>query len=125
MLPQTEAVTVSAMPSKTWRLDFKNGRISGMITDPLEAAKQSAICSILTRRFEHVIFSDAYGSELHKLIGSDKALVRAEGERYIREAVCVDQRITGVENVVFDDANGNISFSLVTDAGEVETRSSI
>lgn len=119
MIPQNEILDFNyeEPPSKTWFLDHKNKRIIAHI-DGLNAVVQSAYCAIQTPRYEHLIFSWQYGSELHTLIGKDEAYVFSEAKRMIKEALSVDTRITDVRNFNFED--GVISFVIDTIFGSEE-----
>lgn len=119
MIPQNEILDFNyeEPPSKTWFLDHKNKRIIAHI-DGLNAVVQSAYCAIQTPRYEHLIFSWQYGSELHTLIGKDEAYVFSEAKRMIKETLSVDTRITDVRDFNFED--GVISFVIDTIFGSEE-----
>lgn len=126
MIPEVEATDVDVVeqPSKTWRLDLANNRISGFI-DGLDAAVQSAFMALKTERYEHLIFSWQYGSELNTLVGKDSDYVASEAKRMIADTLSTDTRITDVRG--FSVENGVISFTIDTIYGskaaqtEVET----
>ena len=100
-----------AQPSKTFAVDFKNGRIK-KTTDELDAVVQAAIIAIQTERNNYAIFSSDYGSELKILIGKDKNYVFSEAKRMIKETLLNDIRITAVHDFNMD---GNvISFVIDT-----------
>ena len=88
-------------PSKTFALDMDKKRVVGTI-DGLEAVKQAAYLIFRTERFYYPIFSWNYGIETRKLIGKPMALVIAESERYIKEALTQDDRITDVVDFSFE-----------------------
>ncbi|EYE88261.1 hypothetical protein Q428_08660 [Fervidicella metallireducens AeB] len=113
MIPQNDIVDFEYQepPSKTWFLDHKSKRIISHI-DGKNAVVQAAYCAIQTQRYEHIIFSWQYGSELHTLIGKDEAYVFSEAKRMIKEALSVDTRITEVRDFAFE--NGVISFVIDT-----------
>lgn len=81
------------LPTKTYRV--LNGRIAGFIDD-LEAIAQTVDKILSTSRFQHLIYSDDYGSDFLDLIGEDKDLVYSEIERMTVEALSIDERITDV-----------------------------
>ncbi|MCR8645571.1 DUF2634 domain-containing protein [Paenibacillus sp. N1-5-1-14] len=103
-------------PSKTYRLDLKNNRISG-IADGLDAIKQMVVKCLSTERYEHFIYSFNYGTE--SIIGSDRLLYQSETERFIKEALMQDDRIRSVEDFVFtfEGDTGTVAFDVVTDYG--------
>lgn len=106
-------------PSKTYRLE--NGRIQGGV-DGLEAVRQAAALALGTERFEHLIYSADYGSELHRLIGKRRALVRVELERMIRETLKQDDRIEDIADfaVAFRGETTSVAFRVLTVFGEFE-----
>ncbi len=113
MIPNIEIqdTETAQSPSKTWKLDLENNRISGFING-LDAAVQSAAMAIQTERYEHLIFSWQYGSELNTLVGKDTDYVASEAKRMITDALSVDTRITGIHD--FSDENGVIHFTIDT-----------
>ena len=113
MIPEVEAadVDLAEQPSKTWRLDLENNRISGFI-DGLDAVIQSAFMALQTERYEHLIFSWQYGSELNTLIGKDSDYAYSEAKRMIQDALSTDTRITGIRD--FSNENGVIRFVIDT-----------
>lgn len=72
-------------------MDFWGGRRPGGGT---AGGKASAG----TPRFRHVIFSGEYGSEVDRLWGKHRDLIRGELERLIAEALTQDDRIEGIED---------------------------
>ncbi|WP_055667262.1 DUF2634 domain-containing protein [Desnuesiella massiliensis] len=88
-------------PSKTYRVDFKNNKISGF-AEGLDAVKQAAYLILNTERYEHPIYSWSYGSELKTLIGMDKAIAENELKRRIKEALLQDDRIEDVNDFIFE-----------------------
>lgn len=96
-IEEAEVVEPSAIPSKTYRLDFENGQCSGMV-DGVEAIKQSIFKMLSTDRFKYLIYSDNYGFE--NLIGKERLFVQAELPRRIKEAVLQDERVTDVDVTV-------------------------
>lgn len=113
MIPQNDTLdfTYEEPPSKTWFLDHKNKRIISYI-DGLNAVVQSAYCAIQAPRYEHLIFSWQYGSEINTLLGKDEAYVFSEAKRMIKEALSIDTRITDVRDFSFEE--GIISFVIDT-----------
>lgn len=105
------------LPSKTYRIDFDAGRISGF-TDEIEAVKQAIILILNTDRFRHLIYSWDYGSELKNVIGEDFDIAESEAKRYITEALTQDDRITAVSDFNFtkmtEKQTARISFTVET-----------
>lgn len=54
---------------RTYRMDFHNKRIIGMI-DGLEAAKQNMFKALQTRRYAYEIYDDQYGSDIMNKLGN-------------------------------------------------------
>ncbi|MFV0497497.1 MAG: DUF2634 domain-containing protein [Candidatus Fimivivens sp.] len=110
MLPQITLpeYDVAEQPSKTWRLDLINNRVTSSKVDGIEAVMQAAMLALLTRRSSHVIFSGSYGSELATLIGTDPDYAYSEARRMITEALTADSRITGVRD--FSTANNVLTY---------------
>lgn len=122
MIPELRAdveLDYTEPPSKTWKLDLKDGRIKGYI-DELEAVAQSAFMAIQCNRYQHIIFSWQYGSELATLIGKDPDYVFSEAQRMIEDALSTDTRITGVRDFTFQ--NGVIGFTMDTIFGSKDIR---
>jgi len=93
-----EPIDERQQPSQTWKLDFDKGRIIGR-TDGLDAVKQAVFKALQTDRFWHAIYNYDYGHELKLLIGSSSVFLKSEAERLIEEALIVDDRIEGINNV--------------------------
>ncbi|ANB62111.1 DUF2634 domain-containing protein [Anoxybacteroides amylolyticum] len=119
LIEDLEVNNDSTLPSKTYRLDFENGRCVGMI-DGLEAIKQSIFKMLSTERFKYLIYSDNYGFE--NLIGKERLFVQAELLRRIEEAVLQDTRVLSVEdmNIQFQGDSAIASFVCQTVYGKIE-----
>lgn len=117
----TDAEIVES-PSKTWRLDLDNNRITGYI-DGLDAVVQSAFMALQTTRYQHLIFSWQYGSELATLVGKDSDYIFSEAKRMIVDALSTDTRITEVRD--FRMADGVITFTIDTIFGEQKTETEV
>lgn len=96
-----EPLEVQQQPSQTWKLDFDKGRVIGR-TDGLDAVRQAVFKELQTDRFFHDIYDFDYGHELKQLIGSSPVFVESEAKRMIEEALMVDDRIDGIDNVEFE-----------------------
>lgn len=104
MIPNIEIqdTETAQSPSKTWRLDLTNNCISGFI-DGIDAVLQSSAMALQTERYEYLIFSWQYGSELHTLVGKDPDYVFSEAKRMIPETLSTDERITNIHDFSFDN----------------------
>ncbi|WML35340.1 DUF2634 domain-containing protein [Clostridium sp. OS1-26] len=85
-------------PTRTYKV--KDGRIAGFI-DEIEALKQSIELILCIERYEYLIYSWNYGSELKGLIAKDKDIAESEFKRRVREALSQDDRIKDVDNFIF------------------------
>lgn len=108
-------------PSLTYKLDFTTKRLSGLI-DGREAIEQSIYKALDTERYEHVIYSWFYGSELHLLPGQPIPFVYSEIKRYITEALTQDDRIESVDAFNFAKNKNKVSvlFTAHTVAGAID-----
>ena len=120
MIPTGGSITNASVeeqqqPSLTWQLDFEKKRITKLI-DGLDAVKQAVFVILETQRFEHLIYSFNFGSELQGVIGKSPLFVQSEIRRLIREALLQDDRITDVRDVTLQ-ANGDsmlVEFTVVS-----------
>lgn len=94
----TEELDTVEEPSRTYRLDFANGRAYGLV-DGLDAVKQAVSKILQTDRFWHLIYEADYGSELTGLSGKSVGFVKSELDRRIREALLQDDRISTIEDM--------------------------
>ncbi|RXI38728.1 DUF2634 domain-containing protein [Clostridium tetani] len=93
-------------PTKTYKIDFETGKIVGFC-DGIEALKQAIYLILNTERYEYLIYSDDYGSELKGLIGKDRDITESEYKRRIKEALIQDDRINNIDNFIFNyDGDG-------------------
>lgn len=85
------------IPSKTWAIDFENGRIGGFI-DGDKALKQFVKKALMTERNKYPIYTDAYGTELFDLVGQSltDGYLNAEVPRMTSETLIYDDRINDV-----------------------------
>lgn len=87
--------------TKTYKIDFETGRIIGFCDD-IEALKQAIYLILNTERYEYLIYSDDYGSELKDLTGKEKDIAESEYKRRIKEALIQDDRINNIDNFIFN-----------------------
>lgn len=126
MLPQTgnlltKDFEITKQPSKTFKLDMTNNRITGTV-DGLEAVKQAAYCALQTERFDWLIYSWNYGVELKELFGKPMGLVKSKLKKRIREALMQDDRIQGVDAFSFQTEGRKlwVSFEIHTAMGTID-----
>lgn len=101
-----EPINQEELPSKTWAIDFKNGRIGGFI-DGHTALKQFVKKALLTERNKYAVYTDAYGCELSDLVGQSLSdgFLNAEIPRIVEEALIYDDRVNEVS--VFHERRGD------------------
>lgn len=118
-----ESYVTQQQTSRTYRLDPVEKRIVGMV-DGLEALKQAVFLILETERFEHVIYSFQYGTEMNGLFGMNALLFSSELQRRIREALLQDDRIESVENVRidFEVDSAVVQFDVVSIFGRFEAK---
>lgn len=122
---QPEAET----PSRTYKVDFANGRISGFV-DESEAMQQAIYKILQTERFDYLIYSWNYGVELKALFGKSYPVVESEVKRVIKEALIADSRITDVVDFKVtrvDKRTVAVSFTALTIFGDmnIETEANV
>ena len=103
--------------------DFMDGKNYGNgFIDDLKAMEQAVFCILNTERYEHLIYSWDYGSELQDIIGMDKDIVISEIERRVTEALMEDSRILSVDDFEFEIKKKEVfcTFSVSTIYGELE-----
>lgn len=100
-LPQTDGggiqngVEFARYPSRTWSVDKETNRIDG-VTDALPSVRQAAEIILNVERFRWQIYRTFSGVRLEDLIGQEADFVTAELRRRVKEALTVDDRITGI-----------------------------
>lgn len=115
--------------SRTYRIDFENGCIDGMI-DGLEAVKQAITKALSTERFKNLIYSDDYGCEIKDMMMNDDntdSFTESEIPALIKEALADDDRILSVENFAIYDSSEEkdglmVSFDVTTIYGNYEAK---
>ena len=125
MIPQNGTVledfTFEELPTNTFRLDVEQNVISGQI-DGLEAMMQAVYLILSIERYSSDLLSTNYGVELVDLIGMPLDFCEAEIPRKITEALMQDNRISAVEEFIFERRTGYIHarFTVRTIFGNIE-----
>lgn len=107
------------LPTNTYQV--KNGRIIGKI-DGIEAMEQLIEKTLETERFEYVIYTGYFGTELLELFGQPFSFAKGEVKRRIKEALLIDSRILSVDNFEvtgYKEGIMYLSFSAQTIFGEI------
>ena len=109
-------------PNKTYYFDANTGRITGFLTNGLEAVKQAVFLILNTERGEHAVYSWNYGVDVKDLIGQPKELVYSEIKRRVYEALTQDSRILGVDGFKFEEKRGAVhaAFTVQTNYGDFD-----
>lgn len=99
-----EAITET---SRTYYIDWENGRIAGMVTGK-EAVMQYIKKAFLTERFACLIYDDQYGSDIRPALlrkGITREYIETEIPFLVKDTIIHDERILDVYNVkcVFGD----------------------
>ena len=118
-----EVQTAEKWPSKTYVMNIDGERITGTMTDDIEAVKQAIYKILNTERYQYPIYSWNYGVELADLFGKPIAYVLPEIPRRIKEALVADDRIfvaTAFE--LSHDKRGNVlaKFKVITIFGNFD-----
>lgn len=120
------AFVVDTQPGYTYRLDIDQHRVRGM-TDEQEAVLQAVYLILNVERYAFPIYSRNYGSELSDLIGQPKDYAMSEIKRRITEALLQDDRITGVEDWIFEAWRNRLTarFTVRTIYGDVSAQKEV
>lgn len=118
-----EVQTAEKWPSKTYVMNIDGERITGTMTDDIEAVKQAIYKILNTERYQYPIYSWNYGVELADLFGKPIAYVLPEIPRRIKEALVADDRI--IDTTAFElshDKRGNVlaKFKVITIFGNFD-----
>lgn len=115
LVPEINDVNVSDNSNNTWKI-VDNHLVP--LNDNLLSIIQAAYLTLQTPRYQNLIFSWQYGSELHTLVGKDEAYVLSESRRMIIDALSTDNRIKDVTNFRYSDKV--LYFTIVTIYGQAE-----
>ncbi|MCQ4727403.1 DUF2634 domain-containing protein [Anaerotignum faecicola] len=109
-------------PSKTYRLDIEKESVKGKC-DGLEAIKQAVYKALNTGRYEWLIYSYNYGSQLKELFGRPISYVYPEVKRRIEECLTQDDRVESVEDFSFEKNKGtlHVTFTVISTEGTFES----
>lgn len=110
---------------RTYRMDFKNKRIIGMV-DGMDAAAQAIFKALQTRRFAHLIYDDQYGCDVFNKIGNlnlTPAYLDTDIPVMIEDAFLNEEMILGISDIEYEILDGdsvNISFAVSTIFGDAD-----
>ncbi|MBS4172130.1 DUF2634 domain-containing protein [Bacillus sp. FJAT-49736] len=117
-----EELEVQLLPSYTYRIDFNQKKIIGMV-DELDAIKQAIFKLLETERFEHLIYSDDYAFESQGIGNYPRIFIKSEITRRITEALTQDDRIIDVQDFdfIFGSDDVFVKFTAITEYGNIDT----
>ncbi len=130
MIPKYQGVSdvkLETFKNRTYRIDFKNKRIVGMI-DGNEAVTQAVRKLVKTERYSERIYSGDYGIELLRLIGASIPFVESNLELTLSDAFMPDDRIREIRNIKIEriDCDGiAATFDVSTVLGELKAEVTI
>ena len=97
---QRNTENAEIQPTRTYRIDFANGRIIGTI-DGREAVVQFVQKVLSTDKYAFEIYDWYYGHELVKVVGQPYDYVTTRLPSIIKEALLIDARILDVHDFSF------------------------
>lgn len=130
MIPKADnslfTLQLQTQPSLTYAIDIEHGKIRGRC-DGLEAVRQTVYLILGIERYDCMIYSWNYGTELKALVGKSMDFVLSEAKRRISEALLQDDRITAVDGFAFQTERGRVSvtFTVHTIFGDMETETEV
>lgn len=125
IIPDDEILEDEEIPSKTYSLNFSNGRIGKKI-DGLEAVKQAITKALLTPRFHCLIYNTDYGSEIQDEMSNAPSpnYLMAVIPDLIEDTLLPDERILSVSDFDIKKEGDKIkvSFNVQTVFGNMEIK---
>ena len=94
---------------RTYRMDFKNKRIIGMV-DGVEAAAQAMFKALQTRRFAYLIYDDQYGCDIFNKIGNlnlTQSYLESDLPSMIEDTFLNEEMVRGRNDLEFDIISGD------------------
>jgi Protein of unknown function (DUF2634). len=107
------------LPAKTYKI--KNNKIVGFC-DGKEALEQTIYFILSTERYNYLIYSNSYGSELNLISELDRDIGKSELKRRISEAILQDDRVNNVTNFEFSYEKDSvlIKFTVFSIYGDIK-----
>ncbi|WP_053983800.1 DUF2634 domain-containing protein [Niameybacter massiliensis] len=120
--PQEAILDEKRIPIE-YGIDFETGKLTGRTVKGKEAIKVWIYKALMTERYKYLIYTWDHGVELEELISKnfDREFIESEVERYIKEALLVNEYIKEINNfhVTFEKTLLTCDFTVVTEFGEV------
>lgn len=101
-------VVFESQPDLTWWRDPDTNRIAGT-ADGHKAVAQAVEAMLLVERFRWQIYKPFFGMQWEGLLGQNPGYVAAELQRRIREAVAIDDRVTGISGFSYTLSGGTMT----------------
>lgn len=101
-------VVFESQPGLTWWRDPQTNRIVGQ-ADGFKSVAQAVEVMLSVERFRWQIYKPFFGVSWDGLIGLDVGYVAAELQRRVRDAVMIDDRVTGVSNYSYTFDGDNLT----------------
>lgn len=105
-------------PSKTYKLDLENGRLSTEKIDGVVAIKQFILKTLSTDRYKYQIYDDDVGNELESLTGGShtKEYLESVIPELIKDCLTADDRIENVTDFEIQVDNGAVEVSFIAES---------
>ena len=120
----TAGVQSEQQPGLTWNIDRDTMRIRGT-ADGLQAVRQAVEILLNVERFRWQIYRPWSGMQWNGLIGRDPGYVASELQRRIREALMMDDRVTGISGFSYTVAGNVLTASLTVRTVYGDTQTSV
>lgn len=128
MIPKVEILNIGQDievvqgSTRTYQVNFEKGRAINYI-DELKAMEQYVFKTLATERYHYEIYDWNYGFEISDLYGKPRTYVYSELKRRIAESIMQDDRITDVDDFIFEAPKRNVvlvKFTVHTQFGVIE-----
>ena len=96
----TTDIEIVQQPSLTYKIDYDKKVIVGKC-DEIDAMKQAIVKTLDTERYDEIIYSWNYGTEMKTVYGQDWTVACSRVEDVIRDALIQDDRISDVKDFEF------------------------
>ena len=123
-LTNLTALEEKVIPTRTYRIDFTQNRIVGMV-DGQEAMLQALQKLLQTERYAYPIYSGNYGVELERFVGQNYDFIVSDLHRTLWECLSADNRISQIGNYAINKTGLDtleVSFLVYTIEGVIETQ---
>lgn len=115
-------IDIVQQPSLTYKLDLDKNIIIGRC-DGIDAIKQAIIKILSTERYDEIIYSWNYGTEMKTVYGKDYTIAYSKIQDVIIDALVQDDRISNVKDFEFQrlpKGDLQVNFTVETTFGDVD-----